>query len=121
MREIDNYEKTGAYILRYVITDGNIILDNARIHESIICADPETAATALRNLCNGTDYAAVFKCCDTSRYKIDYNPECYVISCLDSPEYVEIDNRAIAYNLYSLLRLGSITMDNIRELIDDKK
>lgn len=120
-QEIKNYEETGAYILRYVITDGNIIMDNARVHEPIICADPETAATALRNLCNGTDYAAVFKCCDTSRYKIDCNPEDYVISCLDSKDYVEIDNRAIAYNLYNLLRLGSITISDIRELIGEKK
>lgn len=120
-QEIKNYEETGAYILRYVITDGNIIMDNARVHEPIICADPKTAATALRNLCNGTDYAAVFKCCDTSRYNIGFNSENYVISCLDSHDSIEISNRAVAYNLYSLLRLGSISMDDIRNLIGEKK
>lgn len=120
-QEIKNYEETGAYILRYVITDGNIIIDNARVHEPIICADPETAATALRNLCNGTDYAAVFKCCDTSRYAISFDVNRYVISCLDSHDSIEISNRAVAYNLYSLLRLGSITINDIRELIGEKK
>lgn len=120
-QEIKNYEETGAYILRYVITDGNIIMDNARVHEPIICADPETAATALRNLCNGTDYAAVFKCCDTSRYNIGFNSESYVISCLDSHDRIDIYNRPIAYNLYNLLRLGSITISDIRELIGKKK
>lgn len=120
-QEIQNYENTGAYILRYVITDGNIIMDNARVHEPIVCADPETAATALRNLCNGTDYAAVFKCCDTSRYNIGFNSENYVISCLDSHDCIEIDNRPIAYNLYNLLRLGSITISDIRNLISEKK
>lgn len=120
-QEIKNYEETGAYILRYVITDGNIIIDNARVHEPIICADPETAATALRNLYNGTDYAAVFKCCDTSRYAISFDVNRYVISCLDSHDSIEISNRAVAYNLYSLLRLGSITINDIRELIGEKK
>lgn len=120
-QEIKNYEETGAYILRYVITDGNIIIDNARVHKPIICADPETAATALRNLCNGTDYAAVFKCCDTSRYAISFDVNRYVISCLDSHDSIEISNRAVAYNLYSLLRLGSITINDIRELIGEKK
>lgn len=120
-QEIKNYEETGAYILRYVITDGNIIIDNAKIHEPIVCADPETAATALRNLCNETDYAAVFKCCDTSRYNIGFNSECYVISCLDSHDSIEISNRAVAYNLYNLLRLGSITISDIRNLIGEKK
>lgn len=120
-QEIKNYEETGAYILRYVITDGNIIIDNARVHEPIICADPETAATALRNLCNGTDYAAVFKCYDTSRYAISFDVNRYVISCLDSHDSIEISNRAVAYNLYSLLRLGSITINDIRELIGEKK
>lgn len=120
-QEIKNYEETGAYILRYVITDGNIIINNARVHEPIICADPETAATALRNLCNGTDYAAVFKCCDTSRYAISFDVNRYVISCLDSHDSIEISNRAVAYNLYSLLRLCSITINDIRELIGEKK
>lgn len=120
-KELQNYRDTGAYILRYTIIDGNIIMDNARVHEPIICADPETAATALRNLCNGTDYAAVFKCCDTSRYNIGFNSECYVISYLDSHEHIEIDNRPIAYNLYNLLRLGSITISDIRNLIGEKK
>lgn len=120
-KEIKNYEETGAYILRYTITDGNIIMDNARVHEPIICADSKTAETALRNLRNGTNYAAVFKCCDTSRYNIGFNSESYVISCLDSHDSIEINNRPVAYNLYNLLRLGSITMDNIRDLIANKK
>lgn len=120
-KELRNYRDTGTYILRYVITDGNIIIDNAREHEPIVCADPETAATALRNLCNGTDYAAVSKCCDTSRYALSSDVNRYVISCLDSHDNIEINNRAIACNLYNLLRLGSISMNDVRKLIGEKK
>ena len=115
---IAEYAYNSKYIERYhLVNNDTTIVDSSFEHEPIVCSDSETAKKALKELLNGAEYDKIYDACETSAYWLRFYDKHIELTEVGTNKLVILNNKAIATNLYRLLKCGYITMDNIKELI----